>query len=253
MKKSIKIILIIICLIVFTYSAYNIYSYLYAEYVNKNLSNELIEMAIEKVIDSNDANTQGNVEIIEKTSLPILVDFSLLKQENEDIVGWIYCEGTPINYPVVQSGDNQYYLHRLINGEYNIAGSIFMDYRNNAKLEDNNTIIYGHNMKNNTMFGSLQNYKEQKYFDEHSKMYYFTPERNFEVQLFAGFTISVDSDIYDLAVMKKDEIEGIMKKSDFKSDVNIGEEEKILTLSTCAYDYDGARYVVMGVLREIFI
>ena len=128
-----------------------------------------------------------------------------------------------------------------------------MDYRNNAELKDNNTIIYGHNMKNNTMFGSLQNYKEQKYFDEHSKMYYFTPERNFEVQLFAGFTISVDSDIYDLAVMEKDEIEGIMKKSDFESDVNIGEKEKILTLSTCAYDYDGARYVVMGILREIFI
>ena len=84
-----------------------------------------------------------------------MVDFSLLKQENEDIVGWIYCEGTPISYPVVQSGDNQYYLHRLINGEYNIAGSIFMDYRNNAELEDNNTIIYGHNMKNNTMFGYL--------------------------------------------------------------------------------------------------
>ena len=152
MKKAIKIILIIICLCVFIFSAYNIYKYLAEEHANKKLNNGLIEKA---VVETSNTNTiSSNTE--DEYTLPLSVDFSALKQENEDIIGWIYSENTPINYPVVQSDDNEYYLRRLTNGEYNIAGSIFMDYRNSASLEDNNTIIYGHNMKNNTMFGSLQ-------------------------------------------------------------------------------------------------
>lgn len=243
MKKTIKIILIIICLCVFIFSAYNIYKYLSEEHANKKLNNELIEKA---VVETTNTNT-----IEDEYTIPISVDFSTLKQENEDIIGWIYCENTPINYPVAQSNDNEYYLRRLANGEYNIAGSIFMDYRNSASLEDNNTIIYGHNMKNNTMFGSLQEYKSQEYYDNHKIMYYFTPEKNYMIKIFAGYTISVESDIYNLAVIDEKEIEGLINKSDFKSDVDIRQDDKIVTLSTCAYDYDGARYIVVGVLQEI--
>lgn len=126
-----------------------------------------------------------------------------------------------------------------------------MDYRNSASLEDNNTIIYGHNMKNNTMFGSLQEYKSQEYYDNHKIMYYFTPEKNYMIKIFAGYTISVESDIYNLAVIDEKEIEGLINKSDFKSDVDIRQDDKIVTLSTCAYDYDGARYIVVGILQEI--
>lgn len=243
MKKTIKIILIIICLCVFIFSAYNIYNYLAEEHANRKLNNELIEKA---VVETSNTNT-----IEDEYTIPISVDFSTLKQENEDIIGWIYCENTPINYPVVQSNDNEYYLRRLANGEYNIAGSIFMDYRNSASLEDNNTIIYGHNMKNNTMFGSLQEYKSQEYYDNHKIMYYFTPEKNYMIKIFAGYTISVESDIYNLAVIDEKEIEGLINKSDFKSDVDIRQDDKIVTLSTCAYDYDGARYIVVGILQEI--
>ena len=243
MKKAIKIILIIICLCVFIFSAYNIYNYLAEEHANKKLNNELVEKA---VVETTNTNT-----IEDEYTIPISVDFSTLKQENEDIIGWIYCENTPINYPVAQSNDNEYYLRRLANGEYNIAGSIFMDYRNSASLEDNNTIIYGHNMKNNTMFGSLQEYKSQEYYDNHKIMYYFTPEKNYMIKIFAGYTISVESDIYNLAVIDEKEIEGLINKSDFKSNVDIRQDDKIVTLSTCAYDYDGARYIVVGILQEI--
>lgn len=246
MKKVIKIILLAICLCVFIFSAYNIYKYLSEENANKKLNNELMEKAIIETPNDNNDNAQENEDI-----LPISVDFSVLKQENEDIVGWLYLEDSPINYPVVQSNDNDYYLRRLVNGEYNIAGSLFMDYRNDSNLEDDNTIIYGHNMKNNTMFGSLQEYKSQDYYDNHKVMYYFTPEKNYIIELFTGYTISVESDIYDLSVIDSSKLEELISKSDFESNTKVTEEDKIITLSTCAYEYDGARYIVMGVLKEI--
>lgn len=246
MKKVIKIILLIICSCIFIYSAYNIYKYLADESANKKLNDGLIEKAIIETQNNNDEQKKSD-EVV----LPITVDFSILKQENEDIVGWIYLEDTKLNYPVVQSEDNNYYLRRLINGNYNIAGTLFMDYRNNSNLEDNNTIIYGHNMTNDTMFGTLQQYKKQEYYNNHKVMYYFTPEKNYKIELILGCTISVDSDIYNMSIIDYNKIEKLINNSDFKSDVEINEKDKFMTLSTCAYEYDGARYIVMGVLREI--
>ena len=247
MKKIVKIILLAVCLGVFCFSGYKIYQYLHEEKANKELNNKLIEKAVVENQKTNVLEEDSQA----KNELPINVDFTALKQENEDIVGWLYSENTQINYPVVQSEDNNYYLRRLINGEYNIAGSLFMDYRNNSNLEDNDTIIYGHNMENDTMFGTLQEYKSQEYYDNHKVLYYFTQEKNYMIQLFAGYTISVESDIYDLSIIDESKIEESIQNSDFNSDVEVREEDKIMTLSTCAYEYDGARYIIMGVLHEI--
>ena len=242
MKKIIKLILLIVCLIVFIFSGYKIFNNIKEENANKKINNELVEKAVSST--SNDTKNEKGT----KKSLPITVDFSILKQENQDIVGWIYSENTPINYPILQSHDNEYYLRKLINGEYNTAGSIFMDYRNDSNMTDDNTIIYGHNMKNDTMFGTLPKYKDQKYYENNSTMYLFTQDKNYIIKLFAGCTISVDSDIYNLSELNKDEL---VNKSDFKSNVIIEDEDRIITLSTCSYDYDGARYIVMGKLEEI--
>ena len=110
--------------------------------------------------------TERTVEVNEKAECPVSVDFQKLKEENSDIIAWIYCEDTPINYPVVLAKDNSYYLHRKINGDYGFAGTLFADYRNKGDFSDNNTIIYGHNMKNDTMFGTITEYRNQEYFDE---------------------------------------------------------------------------------------
>lgn len=243
MKKIIKIILLGICLVIFIYSAYNIYKYIKEENANKKLKNELIEDVITEV---------PSTELtINEEKIPISVDFSTLKEKNQDIVGWIYSKDTPINYPVVQAKDNQYYLHRLINGEYNASGSIFMDYRNNPNLEDNNTIIYGHNMKSDEMFGTLQNYKNQEYYENHKIIYYFTQEKSYEIKLVAGYTASLEDDIYNLNEINQEQKEKLLQKSDFKSDVNINQNDKLITLSTCSYEYEDARYILIGILDEI--
>ena len=140
MHKKLKIILLIVFFIAFSFSLYKVVNYFIESNKNKKLTDDLIEKVI--VYEENNKNEEEN-----EYKLPFTVNFDALKQQNKDVVGWIYSKDTPINNPILQSNDNAYYLRKLITGEYNTAGSLFMDYRNNSKMQDYNTIIYGHNMK----------------------------------------------------------------------------------------------------------
>ncbi len=244
MNKRFKTILLIIFLGIFFFSLYKVVFYFIESNNNKKSTNNLIEKAI--VFEESNEDKEKN-----EYELPFTVDFNVLKQQNDDIVGWIYSEDTPINNPVLQSDDNAYYLRKLITGEYNSGGSLFMDYRNDSKIQNNNTIIYGHNMKNGTMFGSLKKYKNQDYYEAHKLMYYFTPEKNYLVRVFSACTVSANSSIYTFNNLPQSTIDNIIKKSNFTSDVVVTKDDKILTLSTCSYEYNDARYIVLGKLEEI--
>ena len=95
------------------------------------------------------------------------VDFNKLEEINPDVIAWIEIPGLEISYPVVQGRDNDYYLHHLITGENHKSGSIFMDFHNQEDLSDRNTIIYGHNMKDGSMFGGLKKYRDPSFYEEH--------------------------------------------------------------------------------------
>lgn len=183
------------------------------------------------------------------------VDFAALQAECADVVAWIYAPDSKLNYPVVQSADNDYYLRRLMNGAYNIGGTIFMDYRNQADFSDWNTIIYGHKMKNGSMFGSLPYYREQSYYDAHPEIYIFTPEQNFRLELLGGYVTPADAQTYTFPInaQERDALAELARsKSTFAADaVELGPEDKLVTLSTCVYDYEDARYVLVGVLRPL--
>lgn len=239
MKKILKIFFLLLTVCAMIYFAYKICIYVIEEQENQKFNKDLFN-----TITIQNSNEDGN--------LPILIDFQKLKQENEDIVGWIYSENTPINYPIAKASDNNYYLRKLLNGEYNTAGTIFMNYRNSSDYTDFNTIIYGHNMKNDSMFGTLPNYKEQSYYDNHKEMYLFTENKNYKIELFAGYTTPKDSSVYNL--QKNADLEFVQEsknKSSFKSDVDVKEDDKIITFSTCEYDYDGERYILLGVLSAL--
>lgn len=234
-------------LAVFLYAASQIVSYLRAGNENRQLSEDLIEKAVHTPPSSSQAPDSSEPQSLE--TVPIEVDFKTLWQENEDIVAWLYCEDTPIHYPIVQGNDNNYYLRRLLNGEYNINGTIFLDYRCQSDFRDFNSIIYGHHMKSGEMFGSLPNYKDQEYYDEHPVMYLLTPEQNYKIELVAGYITPSDSDIYSLpntAEEKKTFLEHALQESTFVSSVSVNETNSFITLSTCSYEYENARYVVVG-------
>lgn len=185
----------------------------------------------------------------------IEVDFETLQKKYPDVVAWLYCEGTPINYPVAQGDDNNKYLRHLLSGEYNTAGTLFADYRNAVIGLDDNYVIYGHNMKDGTMFSSLVKYKQQSYYDEHPVIYLLTPEKTYCIELIAGYVTSVTSEAYrlnfDTAEQMDEYVAEAIKKSTFKTNAEYESRDRLITFSTCSYEYTNARYVVVGLKKDI--
>ncbi len=238
-----------VCIAVFVYSGYQIFSYYKAEKDVAELTDSLIRQAVDIISEKTETSSSEASE----ERLPITVDFETLLQQNGDIVGWIYCADTPINYPIVQSEDNDYYLHRLLNGKYNVNGSIFLDYRNHSQFADFNSVVYGHNMKTGEMFGSLVKYKEQSYYDAHPILYLLTPSQSYKVELYAGYITASDADVYALEHTENNSeafLRYAAEHSTFRSDIAVTQNDKFITLSTCSYEYENARYVVIGRLVE---
>ena len=188
---------------------------------------------------------------------PIVVDFEALKAVNEDVVGWIYCEGTVINYPVVQGEDNDLYLHHSYDKAYSVSGSIFVDSGNRKGFVDSNTIIYGHHMKNGSMFASLSKWSDQQYYEEHPVMWLLTPERDYKVELFSGYTTSAYAETYTMFPEPGAEVDAYLERAAGQSDFQPAEgtgldgEAHYVLLSTCAYVFDNARSVLHGKLVPV--
>lgn len=127
------------------------------------------------------------------SEVPIQVDFETLRQENREAVAWLYAADTPINYPVVQTDDNSYYLSHGFDREKDAGGALFFDYRNHIDAPDQNLILYGHRMKDDSMFGSLPEYAEASYREAHPVMYLITEQQSYRVEVFACRTVRADN------------------------------------------------------------
>lgn len=172
------------------------------------------------------------------------VDFNELKTINESTKGWIKVNGTTINYPFVQSSDNEYYLNHSFDKSYNEAGWIFLDYRNNIVTLDKNTIIYGHGRLNKTMFGSLKNIINSDWYnntDNHIiKM--STENENTLWQVFSVYRIPTTSDYLQINFSNDNVyisfLEKLKNRSIFNFNTTLNKDDKIITLSTCYNDFD---------------
>lgn len=244
-KKIIKIAVLAIFLAIFLFSGYKVVSTLVSYKQSENVYSEIAKNAV-TVKDISDEQA--------KTEAPISINFDLLKSQNKDIVGWLYLPGTEINYPVLKGDDNQEYINKMFNGQKNRAGSLFADYRLGNIENSYNYVIYGHSMKNDSMFGTLKDFLNQEYFNEHQVFYYLTPEKSYIIKVHSGFITPADSNAYKLN--HNDEslakyMAEAKKKSSFKSSVEYKDGDRIMTLSTCAYNYEDARYVVIGIIEEL--
>ena len=186
---------------------------------------------------------------------PLIVDFEALRAVAPDAQAWLYCPGTVINYPVVQGEDDDYYLHRSYDGAYNYPGSIFAEALNQPDFQDYNTILYGHNMRDGSMFACLSSWADQVFYEEHPVMWLLTPRQDYKVELFSGYTISAYSDTYQIITQPGEELNGYLDmavaNSDFDSRVELNQEAHYVLLSTCAYVFNNARYVLHGMLRPV--
>ena len=227
MKKT-KCILNLILLVILLFSSYKI---------------------INKFIQYNKADKVYNqiykVKKSQETSQNSSIDLSYI---NKDYRGWLDIDGTNIHYPILQANDNEFYLNKDINKNYLESGSIFLDFKNN-KFNDFNTVLYGHSMRNGTMFGQLKHFKTEDFFNKNNLISISTPDgKILRYKIFSAY-ITDSSNIYNKTSFNSNEelnnfINKIKKDSLFNSSVNVDLSDKILTLSTCSYEFDNARMVV---------
>lgn len=224
MKKSYKTIINIILILVIIYSGFNIYSKLTKYNHDTKTSSELQEKEDKK---------------------------EDLSKINSDFKFWISVKNTNINYPVVQSKDNSYYLDKDFYKKDSISGTLFMDYRNKS-LDDQNVIIYGHNMKNKTMFNNLNKFKDETFFRENNQIKIIINGKEFLYDVFSAYIVESDYDYlktsFNSELDYQNYIKDITSKSLHKSPINVNNNDKIVTLSTCTYEFDDARMVIHGKL-----
>ncbi len=190
-----------------------------------------------------------------KRKAPITVDFATLKSKNPDVVGWLYIEAIPeISYPVVKGPDNSYYLHRTYLREDNFAGTLFIDAQNSADMTDVNTIIYGHNMKDQSMFGRLQNLRTQELWDVSRYVWFLTPDGDYRYEIFSAYVAGIGSDSYNLPSGPGEEVPVFLEHLKTYSYVDMPVEkpfsamDRIITMSTCTGN-EQTRFVVQAVLQ----
>ena len=179
------------------------------------------------------------------------MDFSALRQQNPDVLGWILIPGTRVSYPVVQGTDNSYYLDHTWRGGKNSVGAIFMECRNSSDLSDFNTIIYGHRMNNRSMFGTLSQYKSRSYWQAHPYVYLTDDSGTHRYEIFAAGEVSVDSDVYRLGLRSDSSRQSFLDSCLALSALNTGVTphtyDQVLTLSTCTGNGHATRWVVQAV------
>ena len=184
------------------------------------------------------------------------VDIAALQQINPDVAGWLYIEGTDVSYPIMYSGDDEAYLRTTIDHEHATAGSIFLEGYNLPDFSDSHNIIYGHNMRNLSMFGTLKYYKsDENYINEHKYFQIITEDAKMRYEIFSYFDTEAASWVYAVPYSDSEEfgdyISELLKKSYMgqETDIpNVTSSDKVVTLSTCSTT--GMRFTVHGVLVE---
>ena len=184
------------------------------------------------------------------------VDFTALQGINDDIIGWLKVGALDISYPVTQAQDNDYYLHLTFELVQNAAGCIFVDYQNRQDFQDDNTIVYGHNMKDGSMFGTLKNFVQDGVYESDPYFWIYTPERIYKYEIFNCSTVGAVSNTYTLEFGSRKEFQDYLDKALMQSQVDsskvkVKSSDKIVTLSTCTGDEE-TRFVVQGKLVRTY-
>ena len=173
-----------------------------------------------------------------------------LAQENEDFFAWLTLPGTDIDYPVMLGADNDYYLHRDFYGKSLAAGTVFADYRCAADFSDSLTILYGHNMRNGTMFHQVLNYRDQAFLEENPAGWLVTPDMIYQLELFACCRVESDSSLYTIGTLEGAQwssyLSLISQSALAQRNIDLTEGDHLVALSTCSYEFENARTILFA-------
>lgn len=176
------------------------------------------------------------------------IDFDALREINPDVIGWLYYKDTVIDYPVVKGENNEMYLSMLFDRTWGGCGTLFADCVTRDPFNQFNTIVYGHHMKDGTMFACLKELKDPDYCAKHPKLQLTTPDGKYDLEIWAFLNEPADSNIYLTNIedesARQDYLDLIKKLADYTTDVKVTTEDRLVMLSTCAYEFENARYIV---------
>ena len=255
-------VIILVCILIFAGSLTKLIM-IFHEY-NSAVS-EYDDIEEEFVIESSDDDVTGAAVVsgegvtVEQTDengkkstfvyKPLNVDFDSLKKTNKDVIGWIQFETFSLSYPIVKDPGDDYYLKHTFKKEKNSSGAIFIGTANSDNFQDTNTIIFGHNMKNGSMFGLLGRYKEKAYFQYNQYFRIYTPNGTQRYQIFSVYKAPIDGSAYSIWTRTggeeyKNWLQELKKNSMYDTGVSVSENDTIVTLSTCVTGEDEKRLVV---------
>ena len=259
LRKTICLIAwgLIICGILFLFHIYSGYKNAQREYVDLQQKYTAVQKNIddeekpEKIQTKNkEANVVPTPELPEDAPQMRTIGFAGLSDINEDVIGWIDLPALELSYPIMQGTDNDYYLHRNINKEESFAGSIFMDSANSPSFQNFNTIIYGHNMRDGSMFAQLKEYQNQKTYTVCPYFWIYTPDAAFLYRIFSVRTVRVTDDVFTVIFPDQntyaDWLKTMQEASELTEKPRLQTGDRVVTLSTCTGN-DTSRQIVQGV------
>lgn len=245
MKEGIRKIIFCISLIIFLAAGYKLYTIVRDYKQNADYYNNLRQYAPKLVqVDGEDTYKFMND------------DYETLYNMNSEFKAWIIVPGTNVNYPVMKGEDNDYYLKNSLNMAPINGGSIFFAYDIPNQLDALNTVIHGHHMKNGSMFGTLKKYNKQNFFNNNPYIYVVTKDKTYKYQIFSVYTDLVSTDPYQYGFTSPSEfvqyLNNLQDKSLFQREMDpFTDKDKIVTLSTCSYDFNDARMLIHGRLVKV--
>lgn len=242
----------IICIVLFLISVAFVIGLLFGQRDRGDIYEQMQE---DNVAIQEEPVTEERVE----TEVSIPIDFEAFQEQNGDIYAWIRIPGTVVDYPIVQHPeDDAYYLNRTVEGKTGLPGSIYTESLNKTDFSDRNTLIYGHNMKNGSMFGDLSLYKDSTYMKEHAEILIYTPEHIYTYRVFAAITYDNRHIMYafdfstDAGLQAYlDSIRAVRNMTSYLDEsVEVTAEDQIITLSTCTGN-KAKRFLVEAVLENV--
>lgn len=233
-SKAIMSIIVAILCIILLLCGYYLIKPMWITHKNNSMNNDISKKYHQAIVKSKNFKDR----------------YDALLQVNRDLVGWITIAGTKLDYPVVKAENNDFYLEHNFEKQPSDHGAIFMDFRNKEDLQAKNNIIYGHNMKDGSMFQGLMNYKDEKFLKEHPIIEFDTLEEPVKWQIFSVYVTDtkfnyIRTDFNDDADYA-DFLKQMKEHSMYDTGVSVSKDDTILTLSTCSYEFNDARFAVQA-------
>lgn len=248
--KEWKYVLLVVCSVVISISGSYLLNYFMKSQDNKQAYEELAEIGFpEKSPEGEKKQEQSDFTQSEDG-----FDYDSLLAVNEDCVGWIQISGTDIDYPIVQAADNSFYLTHNFNRESAVCGAIFMDYRNNIDARSEHLILYGHQMKDNSMFKQLNGYKDKAFYEEHPDITLYLRDQKYDYEITAVYVTDVANGggyyNYLHGNARKEQLSYLSRKMAayelYETGKKVGETDELLSLSTCEYSKENGRLIIQA-------